>query len=109
ATTTGDGNYNAVTQTAPVVANTAGGAVATGGISNDLVFELAGATGSETFSVLAGASIVDLAAQINLVSDATGVGAAINGTTLELTSTAYGSAAFVDLSIISEGAGAVPS
>jgi flagellin len=74
-----------------------------------LVFELGGATGSEVFSVLAGASISELAAQINLVSDATGVGATINGTTLELTSTAYGSAAFVDLSIISEGSGTVPS
>src|SRR4029079_10910976 len=54
ATTTGDGNYNAVTQTAPVVANTAGGAVATGGISHDLVFELAGATGSGMFRRLRG-------------------------------------------------------
>ena len=109
ATTTGDGNYNAVTQTAPVVANTAGGVAATGGITSDLVFELAGVTGSETFNVLAGASITELVAQINLVSDATGVSAAANSTTLELTSTAYGSAAFVDLSIISEGAGTVPA
>ena len=56
-TTTGDGNYNAATQTVPAVANTAGGAAATGGISSDLVFELAGANGSEVFSVLAGTSI----------------------------------------------------
>jgi flagellin len=109
ATTTGDGNYNAATQSAPVVANTSGGAAATGGISEDVVFELAGATGSEVFSVLAGASITELVNQINLVSDATGVGATANGTTLELTSTAYGSAAFVDLRIISEGTGTVPT
>jgi flagellin len=109
ATTTGDGNYNAATQTAPVVANTAGGVAATGGISNNLVFELAGATGSETFNVLAGASISDLAAQINLVSDATGVIATVSSTTLQLKSSAYGSKAFVDLSIITEGSGTVPS
>jgi flagellin len=109
ATTTGDGNYNAVTQTAPVVANTAGGVAATGGISSDLVFQLSGATGSEVFSVLAGASIAELAAQVNLVSDATGVTATVSSTTLQLTSSAYGSNAFVDLSIISEGNGTVPS
>lgn len=107
ATTTGDGNYNAATQTAPVVANTAGGAAATGGISEDVVFELAGATGSEVFRVLAGASITELVNQINLVSDATGVSATANGTTLELASTAYGSAAFVDLKILEEGTGGV--
>ena len=104
-TTTGDGNYNAVTQTAPVVANTSGGAVATGGITSDLVFELAGADGSEVFSVLAGASIGELIAQINQVSDATGVTATASSTTLQLKSSAYGSNAFVDLNIISEGAG----
>jgi flagellin len=109
ATTTGDGNYNAGTQSAPVVANTASGAAATGGISADVVFELSGATGSEVFNVLAGASITELVDQINLVSDATGVSATANGTTLELTSTGYGSAAFVDLRIISEGSGSVPS
>jgi flagellin len=109
ATTTGDGNYNAATQTPPSVANTTGGAAATGGITEDLVFELSGSDGSEVFSVLAGASITELAAQVNLVSDATGVSATISGTTLQLKSSAYGSAAFVDLSIISEGTGTVPS
>jgi flagellin len=108
--TSGDGNYNGTTpDTIGAVANTAGGAAATGGISADLVFELAGATGSEVFNVLAGASISDLVSQINLVSDATGVSATANGTTLEIKSTAYGSAALVDLSIISEGTGTVPA
>jgi flagellin len=106
-TTTGDGNYNAATQTAPTVANTAGGVGASGGISNDLVFELAGADGGEVFSVLAGTGINDLVSQINLVSDATGVSATANGTTLEIKSTAYGSAAFVDLKVKSEGSGSI--
>jgi flagellin len=109
ATTTGDGDYDATTQTEPVVANTSGGAAATGGISSDLVFELSGSTGSEVFQVLAGTSIAELVSQINLVSDATGVEASANGTTLELLSTGYGSDAVVDLSIISEGTGTVPS
>ncbi len=80
-----------------------------GGITADLTFELAGKDGSEIFSVLAGTSISELVAQINLVSDATGVGAVANGTTLELQSSAYGSDAFVDLRIVSEGSGNVPS
>jgi flagellin len=105
--TAGNATYRASTQTTPVVANTAGGINGSGGISADVVFELAGATGSEAFNVLAGASISELVAQINLVSDATGVVATANGTTLELQSSAYGSNAFVDLSIISEGPGAV--
>jgi flagellin len=105
----GDGNYIASTQTAPTVANTAGGAASSGGITKDLVFQLAGAGGSEVFSVLAGTGIDELVDQINLVSDATGVTAEANGTTLELTSTAYGSDAFVDLKIISEGSGSTNS
>ena len=108
-TTTGDGNYNAVTQTAPTVANTAGGTAQTGGISADLVFELAGSNGSEVFNVLAGASIDELKAQIDLVSDATGVTATVSGTTLQLKSSGYGSDALVDLRILSEGSGTVPA
>jgi flagellin len=106
--TAGNGTYRASTQTTPVVANTAGGVDASGGISDDVVFQLSGATGAEVFNVLAGASITELVTQINLVSDATGVSAIASGTTLELTSTAYGSDAFVDIKIISEGAGSVP-
>jgi flagellin len=101
----GDGNYNPTTQTEPVVANTANGVDASGGISDDVVFELGGSNGSEVFSIEAGSSITDLVNQINLVSDATGVSAEANGTTLELLSTGYGSDALVDLKIISEASG----
>ncbi|MEX2093497.1 MAG: flagellin, partial [Pirellulales bacterium] len=106
--TAGAGTYKASTQAPPVVAATAGGIDGSGGITSDLVFELAGATGSEVFNVLAGAGISDLVSQINLVSDATGVTATASTTTLQLKSNAYGSNAFVDLSIISEGTGTVP-
>jgi flagellin len=106
--TSGAGTYEAGSQAPPAVAATSGGIDGSGGITADLVFELAGATGSEVFNVLAGASISELVTQVNLVSDATGVSAAANGTTLELTSTAVGSNAFVDLAVISEGTGSVP-
>ncbi|MBA3483436.1 MAG: flagellin [Pirellulales bacterium] len=102
---TGDGNYNAATQTAPVVANTAGGTAATGGISADVVLELSGSTGAEVLSFGAGTSLADLVAGINLVQDATGVEATANGTTLELVSTTYGSDAVVGINVISEGTG----
>ena len=111
----GDGNYNAATGT-PDVAGTnnldnaaafAGGVNASGGIAEDAVFQLGGADGSEVFSVKAGASITELVSQINLVSDATGVTAVANATTLEITSSAFGTNAFVDLKIISEGTNTV--
>ena len=80
-----------------------------GGLTEDLVFELSGATGSEVFNVQSGTTIDELVSQINLVSDATGVEATANSTTLELTSTAYGTDAFVDVRVISEGSGSTPS
>ncbi len=115
--TSGDGDYvggGASGQNAVADATTAGGADASGGITNDLVFELSGAGGSEVFSVLAGTGIADLVSQINLVSDATGVEAEAvdngDGTgKLELKSTAYGSDAFVDIQVLSEGSGTVPA
>ncbi|MFO0941837.1 MAG: flagellin [Pirellulales bacterium] len=77
----------------------------TGGISQDVVFELLGKSGSEVFNVKAGTTINELITQINLVSDATGVTAQVDandGTKLNLKSSAFGSDAFVDLRVISE-------
>ena len=86
--------------------NFSGGVTAvTGGISQDVVFELLGKSGSEVFNVKAGTSINELITQINLVSDATGVIAAVDGSDpdrLLLRSSAYGSEAFVDLRVITE-------
>lgn len=86
--------------------NFSGGITAvTGGISQDVVFELLGKSGSEVFNVKAGTSINELITQINLVSDATGVIAAVDGSDpdrLLLRSSAYGSEAFVDLRVITE-------
>ena len=106
---TGDGLYNPTTQTPPVVANTAGGVTASGGIAADVVLELAGSNGAEVLSFGAGTSIQGLADGINLVKDATGVEAVVNGTTLELVSTSYGTDSVVDLRVISEGASSTPA
>jgi flagellin len=100
----GSGSYDSTTQTAPTVANTAGGAAA-GGLAANAVLELAGLNGSEVLSFGAGTSLTDLVRGINLVQDATGVEAVAAGTTLQLRSTTYGSEALVDLKVIEEGAG----
>jgi flagellin len=105
--TTGDGEYNAGVDTAPVLVNvgaTTAGVDQTGGISSDVVLELSGSNGAEVLSFGAGTSIDLLVQGINLVSDATGVSAAANGQTLELLSSTYGSESIVDVKVIEEGA-----
>jgi flagellin len=74
-------------------------------LTGDLVVKIAGATGAEVFTFEAGATSTQVVSAINLVSDATGVQAADNGGVLELRSTAYGSAAFVDVEVFEEGTG----
>ncbi len=103
-TAEGSGAYNATTQTAPTVADTADGAAA-GGLAASAIIELAGLSGSEVLSFGAGTSLSQLVRGINLVKDATGVEAVAAGTTLQLRSTEYGSEAIVDLKVINEGAG----
>lgn len=107
--TSGNTNYIDAADTPPSAGSLTGGVAQSGGISADLVIELAGATGGEVLTFQAGTSIADLAQGINSVSDATGIQATVNGTTLELLSTAYGSKAFVDVKIIKEGTGSTPA
>jgi flagellin len=76
-------------------------------LAGALVIELSGADGSEVFSFGAGTTIAQLVLGINLVSEATGVSATANGTTLELLSVGYGTSAVVDLKVISEASGTV--
>ena len=104
--TAGDGIYTGASETAPTAAALAGG-VGGGGLANELTIELGGSDGSEVLSFGAGTTIAELVTGINLVSDATGVKATASGTTLELDSTAYGSAAYVDLSAITDTASIV--
>jgi flagellin len=104
-TSSGDGNYVQASDTPPGAATLAGGVAATGGLATDAVFQLSGSAGSEVFSFGAGTGIADLVSAINSQSDATGVTAAANGTTLELKSSNYGSDQIVNLAIIQEGVG----
>jgi len=75
------------------------------GVQAAAVFELAGSQGSEVFNVSAGTTLDQLVAQVNLVSDATGIQAAAVEGELRLTSTDYGSSAKVELRVLSQGAG----
>jgi len=108
-TTTGT-SFNTTTDTDPSLTNVGAataGTDTTGGLANELVIELGGTDGSEVLSFGVGTTIAELQTGIDLVSDATGVSATIDGTTLNLTSTAYGSSAFVDLSAITDDANLV--
>ncbi|HBE67923.1 MAG TPA: flagellin [Planctomycetaceae bacterium] len=79
----------------------------TGGevLNADVVFQLNGSSGADTFNFKAGASAQQIASAINLVSDATNVTAAVSSGALALTSVDYGTDSLVDLEVISEGTG----
>lgn len=97
---------NAATLATAVVTNSTAGNP--GGLSEDIVFELAGSTGAEVFSFQAGTSLSDVVSSINLFTDSTGVQAAAvtaTDTTLTLQSADYGSNAFVDVNVVTEGQG----
>jgi flagellin len=72
-------------------------------LKDALVFELNGLGGSEVFNFQTGATAKQIAAAVNLVSDATGVSATRTGSDLSFDSTAYGSDALVAINIINEG------
>ncbi len=78
----------------------------TGGnvLLDDLVVSIGGSTGREVFNFEAGASVNQIAAAVNLVSDATGVAASQSAGVLTLNSTEYGSDAFIDVDVLDEGA-----
>jgi flagellin len=103
--TAGDGSYSSATDGAAAADLTGGTADGGTGLGDDIVFKLSGQFGSEVFNFDAGTGLSDVVAAVNLVKDATGVEATINGTTLELRSTTYGTDAIVDVEVISEGAG----
>ncbi len=101
----GDQNYIDTADAPPASANLGGGQAAGGGLSQDVVFSLGGKNGSEVFNFKAGTSLSQLVSAINLVKDSTGVEATANSTTLELTSSEYGAASYVNVEVISETAG----
>ncbi len=79
----------------------------TGGevLNADLVFQLTGSGGAETFNFSASTSKDQIAAAITLVSDSTGINASVAAGVLTLTSTAYGSDSLIDVDVISEAVG----
>ena len=66
---------------------------------------ISGELGSEVVAFQAGATFTDIANAVQLLSDATGVTAQVVGSQLELTSANYGTDAYVDVEVISEGVG----
>ena len=89
--------------TVPATTALTGGSDAGSGLKDDLVFQLNGSDGAETFNFGAGTTADQIASAINLVKDSTGVSAEVDSDSLVLTSTAYGSDAKVGVEIISEG------
>jgi flagellin len=69
------------------------------GSSPTFVFELAGAKGSREFTFASGATVGDIAAQINTFKSVTGVSAATSGGGLNLRSTDFGSSEFVSVKV----------
>ena len=104
----GDQNYIDTADTPPAASTIGGGVASSGGLSQDVVFSLAGKGGSQVFNFKAGTTIDQLKDAINLLKDSTGISAGINATTtttLELKSDDYGSKSFVDINVITEGSG----
>ena len=104
-TNNANGQFVAGTDTNPTGTLAGGTNDSVAGLAADLVVEISGKTGSEVFSFTSGTTITQIINAVNLVSDATGVQATNNAGQLALSSTAYGSAAFVDVNVISEGTG----
>jgi len=102
---TGDGNFDTTGATGPSGELDGGTANTGNGLLADLVVEISGKAGSEVFSFSAGTSLDQIVEAINLVSDSTGVEAKIENGNLSLSSSEYGSDAFVDINVIAEGAG----
>ena len=100
ASITGGSGGAAFTQpAAEVTTGKTGGQV----LSGQVVLQLNGLNGAETFNFGAGTSAAQIADAINLVSDSTGVAAsATDPAGLKFQSTAYGTDAMVSIDVISE-------
>ncbi len=89
--------------TFPATVDPTSGGVDADSLAGDLVFQLNGADGAETFNFKAGSTGDQIAAAINLVKDSTGVEATYTTADgLTLTSSGYGSDALVNVDVISE-------
>jgi len=80
-------------------------------ISNDTTIDIAGSTGTQEFSFVAGTKASAIAFQINRASDSTGVAAKLNSATnlssgIAFVSTGFGSSQFVSVQAVGKGPGA---
>lgn len=102
-TSTSGGTVVTNAQDAQVESNTnySGGGV----LLDQVVFELQGSLGAETFNFQAGTSNLHIVAAINQVSDATGVTAEVDSISgdIEFNSSTWGSKSLVAINIITEG------
>ncbi len=71
-----------------------------GSLASDVTLEVGGTQGFEVFNFGTGSTINEIATAINLVSDATGVTATVDGTDLQLKSQDYGSSEFVSVKVL---------
>jgi flagellin len=104
ATASSNGDGNVLGSSADVKATATTGT--TGGVvlKADLVVEIGGKDGAQSFTFKSGASADQLAAAISTLKDSTGVSAVQSSNTLVLKSTVYGKEGKVALDVISEGA-----
>ncbi len=72
------------------------------GSGDQFTFEVSGSLGNRELQFDSGATIANMAAAINAVSDVTGVEATTSGTGIKLTSTEFGSSEFVGIKIIDD-------
>jgi flagellin len=99
-TGSGAGSDPFVAPAPPVSTLKTGGEV----LNGEMVFQLNGADGAETFNFGVGTSSTQIADAVNLVADSTGVSAQATGAGgLVFTSTAYGSDALININVINEG------
>ncbi len=77
----------------------------TSGLAADLTLQIGGNSGSQILSFGKGTTAAQVASALNQISDSTGVSASTEGDQLVIKSTDYGSAAFVNVKIVSEGTG----
>ena len=82
-------------------AQQAGLTYAGGALAANLVLQVGGASGFQTFNFGTGTTIAQISTALNQSSDATGVSATVSGSNLVLNSTGYGAKAFVSAQALS--------
>ena len=104
-TVTHDGNGSTTVDGAAVTGATDAGTVTEVALLDDVVFQVSGRSGAEVLVFDAGTRGTQIAQAVNLISDAIGIQANLDGDNqrVEFQSTDYGSKSFVDIEVITEG------